>query len=130
MNSLLVIQRMPTDEACTMGVMTFGGSMECYTLEPQNPIPAGTYPLTIDWSPHFQRLMPHVNDVPGHTGILIHWGNWAKDTLDCTLVGTTEGADFVGHSVEEFDILFQKIQDALATGPQTISYLDYVQEIQ
>ncbi len=68
--------------------------------------------------------LPHVEDVPGHTGILIHWGNWAKDTEDCLLVGRTEAVDFIGHSVEEFDVLFAKIQAALREGPQRITYLD------
>jgi hypothetical protein len=124
MNSLLVVQRQQPDTQCTLGEMFFRGVHECYTLEPKNPISAGTYPLTIDWSDHFDRWMPFVNDVPGHIGIEIHWGNLPKDTKDCCLVGSIIGQDFIGHSVAEFDILFVKIQDALAEGPQTITYLD------
>jgi hypothetical protein len=124
MNSLLIVQRRPSDGIATLGSMTFRGAPECYTLEPPTPISAGTYPLTIRFSPRFARLMPHVESVPGYTGILIHWGNWAKDTLGCLLVGSVLGTDFVGQSRAEFDSLFLKINDALAEGPATITYLD------
>jgi hypothetical protein len=118
------VQRQATDEVATLGQLFLAGAPECFTLEPPTPIPAGTYSLTIRWSPRFSRLMPHVENVPGHAGILIHWGNWAKDTEDCLLVGTISGVDFVGHSVAEFDALYLKIQAALLNGPCTISYLD------
>jgi len=119
-----LVQRGRSDGVATLGELSIDGIHEAWTLEPPNPIPAGTYDLIIDFSNRFQRLMPHVLDVPGHTGIRIHWGNWRKDTEDCTLVGHTEGKDFIGHSVEEFDILFQKLHDMLAEGPVTITYRD------
>lgn len=121
----LLVHRQKSDGVATMGELLIDNVHECFTLEPPNPIPAGTYDLEILFSPKFNRLMPHVMNVPGHTGILIHWGNWRKDTENCLLVGTTGGTDFVGNSVQEFDSLFQKIQEMLAQGPQTISYVDY-----
>ena len=124
MNSFLIVQRQASDEVATMGQLFLADAPECFTLEPPTPIPAGTYPLSIYWSPRFQRLMPHVDGVPGHTGILIHWGNWAKDTEDCLLVGSVEGTDFVGHSVAEFDTLYQKVQAASQNGNLTITYID------
>lgn len=119
-----IVQRKPSDGTATLGELLIDFQHECWTLEPPDPIEAGTYDLTIDFSQRFQRLMPLVNDVPGHTGIRIHWGNWRKDTEDCTLVGQTEGKDFIGHSVDEFNTLFQKLQDALNDGPVTITYQD------
>lgn len=118
------VKRQPSDGVATLGELVIDGQHECWTLEPPSPIPAGTYDLIIDFSQRFQRLMPHVLNVPGHTGIRIHWGNWAKNTLDCLLVGQTQGKDFVGQSVAEFDVLFQKLQDALAQDSVTISYVD------
>jgi hypothetical protein len=120
----IIVQRQIQDAISTTGEMLIDGQHACWTLEPAQPIPAGTYDLTIDFSERFQRLMPHVNNVPGHTGIRIHWGNWRKDTEGCTLVGESEGKDFIGQSVDEFNILFQKIQGALAEGPQVITYAD------
>ena len=120
-----VVQRDVPDATTTMGSMLIDDQHYCFTLEPSPPILAGTYELIIDWSDRFQRLMPHVLDVPGHVGIRIHWGNWRKDTALCTLIGSTEGPDFVGHSVDQFDKFFIALQDALADGtPQFITYID------
>ena len=120
----IVVQRQITDAISTTGEMLIDGSHFCWTLEPATPIPSGTYDLTIRQSPRFNRLMPHVENVPGHAGILIHWGNYAENTSGCTLVGTTQGEDFVGHSVDEFNRLFVRLQNGITDGPVTISYLD------
>lgn len=121
---ILVVRRKPSDGVATLGELFIDGVHECYTLEPFDPVPAGTYDLVIDWSPKFNRELPRVVNVPGHVGIRIHWGNWAKNTEDCLLVGETIGQDFIGHSVAEFDRLFKKLQDALVEGPLKITYLD------
>lgn len=121
----IYVQRDKPDGISTTGKMFIDGVFECFTLEPPDPFAAGTFDLVIDRSIRFNRLMPHVLNVPLHVGIRIHWGNWRKDTEDCTLVGKTEGKDFIGHSVEEFNLFFQKLTDALLQGPITISYLDW-----
>jgi hypothetical protein len=127
-----VVQRETASVASVLGQLLIDGKPNCYTLEPPyasdtvkpRAIPAGTYDLDIEYSPRFARLMPHVLNVPGFTGILIHWGNYPEDTEGCTIVGTMESANFVGHSVAAFNTLFQTIQDAVAAGPQMITYLD------
>lgn len=98
------IRRRPTDRDTTFGRLSVDGSEVCYTLEdvireiPDVPvetwkvkgktaIPAGTYPLTWDWSPRFGRKMLTIRDVPGFTGIRIHSGNDDADTEGCPLVG-------------------------------------------
>jgi len=123
----ITVQRQTQDGVSTIGEMLIDGTHECWTLEPANPILAGTYDLIIDFSRHFQRLMLHVLNVPPcppDRGIRIHWGNIAANTEGCTLVGETDGKDFVGKSVDEFNVLFGKIQDALQEGPVTITYVD------
>jgi hypothetical protein len=131
--NFLVRRRWP-DEKSVMGEFRLDGKFECYSLEPPmktdgskpRAIPAGTYRLTVRFSPRFQRLMPHVEDVPDFHGVLVHWGNFPKDTEACTLVGDIHQNDFVGHSRAEFDKLFDVISDACESGPQFITYVDPV----
>lgn len=70
-----------------------------YTLEPSGPdttthnqdkrIPQGEYSLSWHNSPTFSQKLPllHNEAVPKERCILIHAGNYPKDTLGCVLVG-------------------------------------------
>ena len=61
------------DSIC--GEMLIGGQHAAYTLErPGVAIPAGRYKVGLYPSPHFQRLMPILQNVPGRNDILLHWG--------------------------------------------------------
>ncbi|MBE3607049.1 hypothetical protein CCAL13119_08945, partial [Campylobacter sp. RM13119] len=71
-----------------------------YTLEAAGPdtttpnqdkrIPAGAYTATWFFSPDFQRELPLLfnESVSKKRRILIHGGNYPKDTLGCVLIGT------------------------------------------
>lgn len=109
----LLVKRTDKSSISTIGELSIGGIHQCYTLEPPVPIPAATYNLTIRWSNRFARLMPHVENVHGHQGIEIHWGNWAKDTQLCTLVGETKSpqVNFIGESRKAFDALFALLSE-------------------
>lgn len=50
-------------------------------------IPTGRYKVEVTYSPKFKRHLPLLIDVKGFTGIRIHSGNSAEDTLGCLLVG-------------------------------------------
>lgn len=59
------------------------------TLEPFKPIiNAGTYPVTLTYSPKFGRNLPLINNVVGHSGVRIHSGNTVNDTIGCILIGS------------------------------------------
>jgi len=60
----------------------------------ETAIPAGTYPVIINMSPRFKKLLPRLSGIEGYTGVLIHSGNFAKDTHGCILVGT-RGVDIL-----------------------------------
>ena len=50
-------------------------------------IPTGRYKVEVTYSPKFKRYLPILLNVKGFTGIRIHSGNSAEDTLGCLLVG-------------------------------------------
>ena len=53
----------------------------------ETAIPAGVYTVKMTYSPKYKRQMPEVLNVPGFSGIRIHSGNTAKDSLGCILLG-------------------------------------------
>lgn len=137
----IIIQRDPFLPKGTTGRLSVDDEDFCYTLEPpaatvssagkkiaqvtDGPvcIPPGVYPVKIDVSPRFQRLMPRLFDVPGREGILIHWGNYVENTEGCILVGssksTIQGAvpePAVWNSRETFERLYRQIEEAQAAG--------------
>lgn len=128
----LFVSRTVKNSLCITGGLILGGQRFCYTLEPPEAsesvkpraIPLGTYDLTIRYSPRFKRTMPHVENVPGFEGVLMHWGNYPKDTDACLLVGYETMPNFVGQSLKAFDDLFLKLSDA--DEPHTITYTEAI----
>ncbi|MBF0575511.1 DUF5675 family protein [Dysgonomonas sp. GY617] len=53
----------------------------------QTAIPAGTYKVTMEYSPRFKRVLPYLHGVPHFIGILIHSGIDEKDSAGCLIVG-------------------------------------------
>ena len=112
----------------TLGrLVLFEGSkiiLQLYTLElpdlgnQQNIscIPEGEYEVHRIYSPKFGKCF-HIQDVPGRSEILIHKGNYNKDTHGCILVG-------MGHAdinedgvmdVIESTRAMEKLQNAITT---------------
>lgn len=53
----------------------------------ETAIPAGTYKITMEYSPRFKRKLPLLHDVPHFIGILIHSGNDETASAGCLIVG-------------------------------------------
>ncbi|WP_373168083.1 DUF5675 family protein [Bacteroides cellulosilyticus] len=53
----------------------------------QTAIPAGTYKVTLEYSPRFKRKLPLLHDVNHFIGILIHSGNDESASAGCLIVG-------------------------------------------
>jgi len=114
----MLVERKETTEEAVMGILT-AGDQKFYTLEPPfrpedvkpRAIPAGTYDVSLRYSPKHSRIVPHIANVPGFEAIEIHWGNYPKDTEGCLLVGKTHSRNFVGNSRLAFDELFSVLQD-------------------
>lgn len=106
--------RKPSSALSTLGTLSLEGQHLAYTLErPEVQIPAGTYSVEIRYSPRFKRPLPHLLDVPGRSDILIHAGNWPRDTEGCILVGLQLGTDMILQSRLALDPLVIRIQSAL-----------------
>lgn len=113
----------------TFGRLFVNDEFICYTLEPCSKesrkgykpfrIPAGTYDLSMNVvspkyryrSPYlqFKGRVPRVLNVPGFDGILIHIGNWLKDTLGCILVGEKWDFTRLYNSTKAYLGLFYKL---------------------
>lgn len=69
----------------------------------QTAIPSGRYQVIINDSPHFERLMPLLLDVPDFEGVRIHYGNTAADSTGCILIGLQRTKNGVAMSRPAFD---------------------------
>ena len=110
-------------EKSTSSVLLVDLTTQCFVLEDvarpdgvkipgKTCIPAGEYKVVLDFSNRFQRIMPHVLDVPMFTGVRIHPGNTAENTEGCLLTGAERMPDTVMRSREAFDALMVKLQEA------------------
>ncbi len=122
MNYLL--ERQTSSAKSTKAELFQDGEFFCYTLERPDTgpilfIPGGIYDVDLVWSPHFQRILPHIMDVPGRSHILMHGGNEAKDSLGCILCGYDEsGPDWIGHAAAVDDLV--RIMQAAKAHGETI----------
>jgi len=90
-----------------------------YSLEPAGPdttmsgqdkrIPEGVYGLEMSYSPKYGKKMPLVfnENVSKNRRILIHVGNYGRDTLGCILLGASYSDGAIWNST----ITFNKVRD-------------------
>lgn len=117
--------------SCTLGTMRVAGVFQCVTIEPPwlnnerniSCIPEGTYTLRKRVSPIVQRTTRgeysegwEVTNVTGRSFIMLHVGNWVKNTDGCILPGKnfafTPGDGFmVSNSRLAFDELMKAMED-------------------
>lgn len=115
------------NEDCTIGEMDIDDVFFAHTLEPtyrdiqgdcskkvfgKTAIEKGLYTVTVDYSNHFGKNLPHIMNVPCFEGVRIHGGNHASDTEGCILIGNnTNGVDFIGGCAEDV----QKITELISS---------------
>ena len=109
-----------------LGLLFINDEFQCYTLEPENCIPKGVYPVTFrTWGgfhsrykkrfPEFHKGTLWIRDVPGRKYILIHIGNLIEDTEGCILVGDSVYSDnisYLSNSTQAYKKLYQKVIQA------------------
>mgnify|MGYP001561318039 CR=1 FL=1 len=87
-------------------------------IKGETAIPRGRYRVAMAPSAHYQRDMPHLEAVPYYTHVMVHWGNSAKDTLGCILVGTYAPGvpDWISGSKVVWDKVMEKIKPSIEAG--------------
>lgn len=123
---ILTLQRKPSYNGTTLGVLLVDGVRFAETLEDQvrpdgkifgeTAIPAGRYPVTITKSRRFDKMLPLVENVPGFSGIRIHSGNTTDDTEGCILVGQYHVGAALANSRIAMEALMAKLAPAIARG--------------
>ena len=73
-------------------------------------IPTGTYKVITSMSARMKRLLPEVLGVSGYTGIRIHRGNYASDSLGCLIVGMRKAYNSVFDSTIAETALMRKLK--------------------
>lgn len=131
---ITLVPRWSTEKSLC-GDLQVDGAFRCFFLTlpkgdglPGSAIPDGTYPVTLspspkflsvtgdDWVATYAHVIPHINDIPNRSNILIHWGNDPENTEGCILVGLSHGIDFIGSSRNAFALLHAEIANALDNG--------------
>jgi predicted RNA-binding protein with RPS1 domain len=113
----------------TVGRLYLDGAFECFTLENgirtkkvygETAIPAGNYPVDVNYSPKFKRQLPILRNVPSFEGARIHSGNTSANTLGCILVGQSwkPGAETIAASRSALEALMSKIAQAVDRGEE------------
>ena len=123
----MILKRQQTVGESLMGELFIEGNHMAWTLERVGvQIPAGTYRISLYDSPHFERLMPMLNDVPGREYILIHWGNYPDNSDGCILVGTLRDLSTgdIYSTRQKWDELYPLIGAAVMSEGCSISVLD------
>jgi hypothetical protein len=125
------IRRKTETTKSIVGEVWIDSQFECFSLEPSRTtpyhaghpcVPVGEYVVALTFSPHFEMITPEVMNVPGRKDIRIHPGNFPKDSLGCTLVGESKGADQIYRSRVAFEKLMTLFRHTLE--PITIAYVD------
>ena len=122
------------DDVSTEGDFYIDNEYLCHTIERpyqngantvgQSSILPGVYPVIIDFSPHFNRPMPHVLNVPGRSEIRIHPAKMASQLEGCIALGVTESKDFIGESQIAFNKFFPLLEAALKSGSVNIEIVN------
>lgn len=107
-----------------------GTPLESVTAGSRKAIPPGTYNIKMQWSPKFGKVLPLIytpgtnpprvlGSLPlrggmGRGSILIHPGNYPRDSVGCILVGLNTQKGMLTDSRKTTDGLIEMIDQAIA----------------
>lgn len=109
-----VIRKWPRNNYI-IGQMFIDGVFFCHTMEPPRSgahpcIPAATYEVQMYPSAKFRGMRPIILNVPKRSGILIHEGNYPRQTQGCILVGRNMSVGTLSFSKNTLDELIYRIK--------------------
>jgi hypothetical protein len=78
----------------------------------ETAIPRGLYKVVLSHSAHFNRTLPEILNVPRFSGVRIHGGNTAADSLGCILVGRVRMADGIANCAATVQRIIDMIESA------------------
>ena len=87
----------------------------------ETAIPYGTYEVKWTYSNRFKKYMPEILSVPNFSGIRIHSGNTAADSLGCIIVGENKVVGKVLNSRATVNKLYPIIEKGGKAGKVTIT---------
>ncbi|MFN8349468.1 MAG: DUF5675 family protein [Spirosomataceae bacterium] len=73
-------------------------------------IPTGRYPLVLDFSPKFNKVLLELTGVKGFTETKFHAGNTPVDTAGCLLTGLERRNDEVRYSNQALELLHRSLE--------------------
>ena len=135
---MINLNRIKYTDKSTIGELYINDVFQCYTLENTwmdnikrlSCIPIGCYKLITKTYGRFYKQYNHpiimLNDVPNRSEILIHRGNYPKDTLGCILLGDTIGEDYIGNSRNTYNKIYPIIINQIVDGD---TYIDITEDI-
>lgn len=130
---IITVRRVALKDNYTIGKLYIDGEYFCDTIEDKDrglststpleqirakkiyaktAIPTGDYDVILSYSSKFGKILPEILDVPGWTGVRIHSGNTADDSLGCIIVGTNDRKGWVSASRDTMNKLMEKLQKA------------------
>lgn len=111
---MFILKRIAYKPNYTIGRLYLNDTYLCDTLEPSHPvcIDNGCYPLDFTYSPKFKKIMPLLCNTSNRIGIRIHWGNTAKDTSGCILLGKNDKIGYLSNSIASCYLVFS-LMDSL-----------------
>lgn len=133
------VERKYKKESYSIGILYINGEKFCNTLEDKDrgltdkmteaeikkikvygetAIPTGTYKVEMTYSQKYKKIMPELKNVKGYSGIRIHSGNTAKDSLGCLLLGENKEVGKVVNSRVTCDKFYSKVNEAIKKGEE------------
>lgn len=127
----LKVKRLYKKDSYTIGKLYVNGEYFCDTVEDtdrgltstmseeeiakrkiygKTAIPTGRYTVVVTYSPKFKKNLPLLLDVKGYSGVRIHSGNSAADSLGCPIVGENKVKGGVINSRVTIERLMTKLR--------------------